>query len=465
MAGRYAISTVFRLIDQISAPLDKVAGKGNKVGKALKRDFMAAQDTLDNFGKKLKTIGGYAVAAGIGAVGVGVGIATKQFIEFDDALHKAGAVFSDLDPKVGTFKDSLASLGKEARKVAAATEFNAQQAANALSTMAMAGIKSDQAIALLPKTADLATAAGIELSEAASMAADSLGVFNMMSDDPAKPADNFGYISDILAKASSIANMDIGLMFEAASQGGAQFTKANQNIEDFGAAIDALASKNIKGAEAGRAVNIMMTRLAAPAKAGADAIKELGLKTTDADGNLLNFIDIMGQMEKKFKGMGTAQIAGYINAIFGKQYLTQATALIDIGSDKLRDYSAQLREAAGAAEQMAGVMRGSIKNKIEVLKSSLMELGFKFVEAFQEKGVGLIEKVTDAITKFDPQPVIDAVVTTGNVIMGIIKIVWKLRYFILGLAIAWGVYKGLMLLGAATAPILTFAEFFLKCEF
>jgi hypothetical protein len=100
-------------------------------------------------------------------------------------------------------------------------------------------------------------------------------------------------------------------------------------------------------------------------------------------------------------------------------------------------------------------MRGSIKNKIEILKSALTELGFKFVEAFQEKGVGLIEKITDAITKFDPQPVIDAVVTAGNAIGGIIKIVYQLRYFILGLAIAWGTYKAAMLVGAAVAPILT----------
>jgi phage-related protein len=93
-------------------------------------------------------------------------------------------------------------------------------------------------------------------------------------------------------------------------------------------------------------------------------------------------------------------------------------------------------------------MRGSIKNKIEVLKSTLTELGFKFVEAFQEKGVGLIEKVTDAITQFDPQPLISGLATVGNVIAGIIKIVWNLRYFILGAADAWGIYKTAMI-GAA----------------
>jgi hypothetical protein len=159
-------------------------------------------------------------------------------------------------------------------------------------------------------------------------------------------------------------------------------------------------------------------------------------------------------MEKKLKGMGTAEAAGYIKAIFGKNYLTQANAFIDVGADKLRDYSAQLREASGAAAQMAGVMRNSIANKIEVLKSALMELGFKFVEAFQEKGVGLIEKLTDAVANFDPQPIIDAVTTTANLITDVIKIVLEFRDAILGIAIAWITYKTLMLIGTAVAPIL-----------
>jgi TP901 family phage tail tape measure protein len=453
VASKYSIQAVYKLIDNISAPLDRIAGKGNAVGKALKNDFLSAQRSLDRMGQSLAMVGKLAIGAGVAAVGAGIAVATKQYIEFDDALHKAGAVFSDLDPKLDTFKNSLSALGAEARKVVAATEFNAQQAAAALSTMAMAGIKSDQAIALLSKTANLATAAGIELNEAASMAADSLNVFNMMSDDPAKLAGNFEYISDILVKASSIANMDIGLMFEAASKGGAQFTKANQSIEDFGAAIDALASKNIKGAEAGRAVNVMMTRLAAPAKAGADAIKNLGLVTTDADGNLLNFIDNIGQMENKLKGMGTAQVAGYINDIFGKQYLTQATAFIDIGADKLRDYSAQLRDAAGSAAQMADVMRRSIKNKIEILKSALTELGNKFVEAFYEKGVSFIEKLTEAVSQFNPQPIIDGLTTAASVIGYVTGTIWNFRHIILGVALAWGIYEGAQLAAAAAAKI------------
>ena len=77
MASKYSISAVFKLIDNISGPLDRIAGKGNRVGKALKNDFMAAQKSLDKMGQTLATAGKYAVGAGVAAVGAGLAVATK----------------------------------------------------------------------------------------------------------------------------------------------------------------------------------------------------------------------------------------------------------------------------------------------------------------------------------------------------------------------------------------------------
>jgi len=447
MASKYAIETIFNLIDNVSAPtgkvgkaLDNLGIKSKSVSNALKKDFDKAADRVDRLGKSIKKAMGFLAAAGVAAVGAGLAVATKQFIEFDNALHKAGAVFSDLNPAADDFKIRLKSLGKEARNVAAVTEFNAQQTAGALATMAMAGIKSDQAVALLPKVADMATAAGLDLDKAAGMAADSLGVFGLMSDDPLKLADNFKYVSDVMVKTASLANMDLPLMYEAVVAGGKEFTKANQTIEDFGAAIDVLAANGYKGAEAGKAVNTMMIRLAAPSKKGQDALNNLGIATRDTRGNLLNFVDIIGQFENKMKGMGTAEQAQYMDAIFGKQQYSKASALIASGAEALRGYSDELKNAGGATEQMAGVMRGSLQNRIEVLKSSLMELGFKFVDAFAEKGGAAIGKITDAINNFDITPIIGAAEAAANaiagfarILFGAVKLAWQFRYLIIAI--------------------------------
>jgi hypothetical protein len=43
VANRYAIETVFKLIDNITGPLNNVGKAGSVVGRKLKRDFMAAE--------------------------------------------------------------------------------------------------------------------------------------------------------------------------------------------------------------------------------------------------------------------------------------------------------------------------------------------------------------------------------------------------------------------------------------
>jgi TP901 family phage tail tape measure protein len=312
---------------------------------------------------------------------------------------------------------------------------------------------------MLPKVADMATAAGIELDAAVGMAADAMGVFGLMSDDPLELADNLKYVSDIMVKTASLANMDLPLMYEAVKAGGREFTKANQSIEDFGAAVDVLAANGIKGSEAGNALNSMMIRLSAPAKKGQDALNQLGIVTKDSRGNLLNFTDIIAQFERKMEGLGSAEQARYLDAIFGKAQYSKAAALISTGSEALREYSEELRNAAGATEQMAGVMRNSLRNRIEVLKSSLTEVGFKFIDAFAEKGGEAISRITEAVNNFDVTPLVNAAQSAIDVIqklvgfiVGAVKVAWQFRGVIIAIAVPLLVYQGaLMAITIATA--------------
>jgi TP901 family phage tail tape measure protein len=464
VAGAYTIETVFKLIDQVSAPtskvgraLDKLGIKSKTVSNALKRDFDKAAAHIDKLGASIKKWLGRAVLGGIAAIGIGIGVATKQFIEFDDALHKAGSIFSDLNPLADDFKTRLDAIGKAARNVAAATEFNAEQTASALATMAMAGIKSEQAIALLSRVADMATAAGVDLDKAVGMAADSLNVFGKMTDDPLKLAENFQYVSDIMVKTANLANMDVSMMYEAIGAGGSEFKKANQRIEDFGAAVDILAANSIKGSEAGKAINTILVRLAAPAKAGEDALKTLGIRTQDAQGNMLNFVDIIGQLNVAFRGLGTAQQADYIDALFGKNRYAAASALINAGVEGFRTYSRELENAAGSTAQVAEVMRQSIKNKLAVLGSAATEMGFKFVEAFKDKAVVAIESATIAIRNFDVAPLVgmasaaaDGIMKFAGVLTGAVKTVWQFRYVIIAIAAPIAAYN-LALMGIIVA--------------
>lgn len=454
MATKYAIETVYKLIDNITMPLDKIGVKGKTVGRALKNEFTKTEQQLANVGSKLKSFAKGAALAGIALVGVGIGVATKQFIDYDAAVTGATAKFKDLDITSVDYKDNLKAVGKVARDVAAITEFNAVDTAGALDKMAMAGLTSKQSMALLAGTTNLATAAGADLTTAVDIATDALGAFGLMTEDEKALEGNLNRLSDVMAKTTNMFNTDISGFFESAKMGAATFTSTGQSLEDFSAMVGVMASSGIKGSESGTQLRNMMLSLASPSKTAAMALDRMGIKTTDAQGNFLNIIDILGQFEKGMKGMGDAEKAAALTDIFGKRTVTGVTLLLAEGTEGLKKYSKELQNAGGTAANVAAAMRGSLANRIEVLKSALTELGFKFVDAFAAKGGKAIENLTATITNFDPAPIIDFLTAAFTVISKIVGVLWKMRIIIISLAIAWGVYKVAMIAAVVISNIM-----------
>jgi len=454
MATKYAIETVYKLIDNITMPLDKIGIKGKTVGRTLKNEFTKTEQQLANVGTKLKSFAKGAALAGIALVGVGVGVATKQFIDYDAAVTGATAKFKDLDVTSADYKDNLKAVGKVARDVAAVTEFNAVDTAGALDKMAMAGLTSKQSMALLAGTTNLATAAGADLTTAVDIATDALGAFGLVTEDEKALEGNLNRLSDVMAKTTNMFNTDISGFFESAKMGAATFTATGQSLEDFSAMVGVMASSGIKGSESGTQLRNMMLSLASPSSSAQKALDKLGVKTTDAQGNFLNIIDILGQFENGMKGMGDAEKTAALTDIFGKRTVTGVTLLLKEGTEGLKKYSGELQNAGGTAANVAAAMRGSLANRIEVLKSALTELGFKFVDAFADKGGKAIENLTTAITNFDPTPIINFLTTAFSVIFKVVGVLWKMRIVIISLVIAWGLYKAAMIAAVVVSGIM-----------
>jgi TP901 family phage tail tape measure protein len=384
-------------------------------------------------------------------VGAGVVIAAKSFIEFDAAATAAGAKFKDLDVTSDTYAASLDMIKSKAREVAAVTEYNAVDTAGALDKMAMAGLSSEQAMAMLMGTTNLATAAGLDLTTAVDIATDTMGAFRLTTDaagnalDASGISQNMDMVADIFARSTNMFNTDMPQMFEAIKKGGPVFADAGQSMESFSALVGVMANSGIKGSDAGTTLKNVMLRLAGPTDKAQQLIDGLGISIKDSQGNYLDVIDIIGQFENATKDMGTAERAAAMSTIFGTRTVTGMNILMAEGADKLREYRTELENAGGAAGNIAGAMRDSIQNRIEVLKSALMELGFKFVEAFQQKGVSTIAKLTDAISNFDPTPIINGVTTAANVIMGLANVFWTFRTPILLVVGAMYAYKAIMI--------------------
>lgn len=436
----YKVVTEFSVLDRATNQLNKMASQGNVAAGVLGRGISQAQTRVSALGATMSSALSMGVKVGVGAIAAGLAVATRQYAQYDESIRAAAAAYGPAFSQADNFESKLKDMGRAVRNVAAATEFDAVQAGSAMKTLAQAGVKSEQAIALLPGVADLATTALTGMDEAVGLAVGSLNVMGMMSDKPEELARNMTRISDVMAYTATSANMSLQDVGAAISTGGSFFMTASNDLNVMSGSLTALANKMITGAEAGVHLRNIMTNLSAPTSRAAAALKKMNITTTDAAGNLLPLPKIIGQFNKAMAGMGDAEKSANIYAIFGKQNIAAVTALLNTGEEALNSYALAAANSAGTAAAGAEVIRGGLLNQFKVLMSGLTELGFKFVEAFESRGSNGLKKLTEAVSSFDPQPLINAAIKIVDAVTGMVMTAWKFRGVILavvGAMVAW----------------------------
>lgn len=448
----YKVVTEFSVLDRATNQLNKMASQGNVAAGVLGRGISQAQTRVSALGATMSSALSTGVKVGVGAIAAGLAVATRQYAQYDESIRSAAAAYGPAFTQADNFETKLKDMGRAVRNVAAATEFDAVQAGNAMKTLAQAGVQSEQAIALLPGVADLATTALTGMDEAVGLAVGSLNVMGMMSDKPEELARNMTRISDVMAYTANSAYMSLQDVGAAISAGGSFFKTANNDLNVMSGSLTALANNSIKGAEAGVHLRNIMTNLSAPTSSSAvAALNKMNIITTDAAGNLLPLPKIIGQFNKAMAGMGDAEKNANIYAIFGKQNIAAVTALLNTGEEALNSYALAAANSAGTAAKGAEVIRGGLINQLKVLVSGLTELGFKFVEAFESRGSNGLKKLTEAVNNFDPQPLINAAIKIVDAVSGMVMTAWKFRGVIIavvGAMVAWRASMTAIVLGA-----------------
>ena len=464
MASRYEISTIFKMIDNFSGPIKSIAGSSSVMAKKVSADMQKTKMQIQAAGMAMKAMAGVAAAAGVALAGKTVVDSVKTYVEFEDAVTKAGSKFKDVDVTSAEYNQTLEKLQASAREVGALTKFSAVDSANALDKMAMAGLTSEQSIGMLMGTTNLAAAVGLDLTSAVDMATDAMGAFNLVSEDQDQISTNMNRIADVVAKTTNMANLDMNMWFESVKMGASTFTSLGGTIEEFSAYAGTLANAGIKGGMAGNALKNIMLNLSAPAKAGADALKELGISVFDASGQMKPITEIMKQFEKNLAGVADDRKAALLKDIFGKEQISAFNVLLSAGTENLAEFTKTLENSGGTAEAIAGAQMKSFAGMIEQLKSAWQDKQLSLGKAFEAGGAK--EALANLITyvqNFDVAPIagaltqiMQAIPGTVEGFVGFVQTLWNMRDVIGTLVIAWGVYKGAVIAALVIEKMMAF---------
>ncbi len=298
--------------------LVKILGDESGLAKSLN----SAESKLGAFGTKMDAIGGKLKSTGstltagltLPLVGMGV-VAAKSFGEYERNLAvletTTGATSAQMEKMRGTAK----ALGGDIRLPGT----SAGDAAAAMLELAKGGLSVEESMSGARGVLELSAAAQIENAEAATIVADALNTFSLAGEDASR-------VSDLLAATANASTAEITDVANGFQQAGAVFASNGVPIEDLSAALGLMANAGIKGSDAGTSLKSMMMRLTAPTAQAGRAIEELGLQIYDAQGNMLPFDNIVGQLEDRTKGLSQEQRNMAYETIFGSDAIRAARA-------------------------------------------------------------------------------------------------------------------------------------------
>lgn len=262
-------------------------------------------------------------------------------------------------------EEEMISLRDIAKELGATTEFSASQAASGLRFLGMAGFTAEQSIAAIPAVLNLATAASMDLGRAADITSNIMTAFGV---EAARTAD----IADVLAATASRTNTNVEQVGEAMKFVGPVASALGISMSEAAAGIGALSDAGLQGTLAGTGLRRILSSLASPTKASADAIKSLGLNVGDLDPKVNSITSIVRKLSEAGLDAATAF------EIFGDRGAPAVLALI-ANESKLQQMTATLQGVSGEALRMATIMRdnlgGDIRNLVSAVESMILALG------------------------------------------------------------------------------------------
>lgn len=361
--------------------------------------------------------------------------------DFDAAMTRSVAI-------MGNVSDAMRrNMSQAAIDVSTTTSFAANEAAEAYFFLASAGLDAAQAIEALPAVASFAQAGAFDLALATDLLTDAQSALGMASEDAAENLANMTRIGDVLVKANTLANASVQQFASSLTNGVAAAARnAGIEVEEVTAVLAALADQGLKGEAAGTALTGVLTVLPRLASENAAEFAQLGIQVFDAEGNMRTLADIVDDVTRSLSGMSDEEMTAAFAAMGLNRNILDTMKQLMGTSDKIREYEADLRNAAGMMDEVAEKQLKTLQEQVKLLKDRVIAIGLAFYEDWEPSLRSVnesMQEMTQSIRDMDPE--MRRATTTIALVAGGVGIA--------ATAISWLIAVGGKLVGAFQAIV------------
>lgn len=340
-------------------------------------------------------------------VGKGVEMTVDVLWDFGKGVMNAGlatdkemaavqAVLGIADENDTIIKDLRTTAYRNARE----SIFDVDEAAQAYYYMGMAGWDAQEMLAGLPGVMNLAAAAGQDLKSTSDIVTDSITAFGLTADD-------VGYYTDILAQTSRRANTDVWKMGQTFKYIAPVAGIVGADVGDIATSIGIMADQGIKGSQAGTSLRKVFLNLSNPAGKARKTFKNLGIDIFDASGNMRAWNDIVTEARDKWKDLSDEESLYYAESIAGKTGSTGWLALMNVTDEHYKELYDDIKNANGAAKEMADTRIGAnlygdlvkFNSAYNALNNTIYDEVKGPMREIVQWGTDAIDRISDAISE------------------------------------------------------------------
>lgn len=383
-------------INKMSSSLSKTAETSNKVAEKLESSYTNAFKKIGSTATKTvnKMIKSFGSLKAKVLDSEYISGAIETYKGFEQSMANT-AVTSGVTVGSEAYKE----LEKAALEAGKTTSKTAQESADTLGFISLAGWSAEDSIkGLIPilRVAEVTQGDLAKTSElvTGSMAALGLGV------------DELSTYLNIVAKANNKSNQTLTQLMESYNACGANFKILNTDLVESAALLSILANREIKGAEAGNKMSMVLTNLTAKSGQSYEAMQKLGVIAYDQQGNFKGVTEILEELKQKTANLTDEQKNNYLTMISGEDQIDTLNALLEGVSDttengeiELYSLRKELENSTGALDEMATTINGTMTGAFSRLNSAVDDFKINIAKQFAPIITPAIDKVASTIPK------------------------------------------------------------------
>ena len=423
------------IYSEIRVRLDKLGGDVTQVKTHLDqigtKSTQVANTSEDALGKSFNA----SKLAGVAAFAA-ITIAIKSAIDISATFEQSMANVQSVAQ--GT-EAEFRALGDAAMEAGESTRFTASQAADALYSLASAGMSATEAVKALDGVLMLAGSTQSDLATTSASMVATLRQYNLVASESTR-------VSNVFAAAigNSMATME--KITSAMTQVGPVASAMGRSIEETVGSLEALYDAGYRGEKAGTALKAILGQLASETDPTIRKIVALGVSFDDINPAVNGLAEVFGTLSE------AGLTAGEVMDAFGTRSGGQMLALMSAGRKGIEDYTEAITGTNAAAEMYA-IQNDTLQGSLDRLKSAAESAQIKFSNEFKPAMRGVVD-ILLSLTKIVgnlPGPL----KVFFGVLLGGIPIIIGATTALTGLRIALGAVSAPIAIGIAAVAGLT----------